>query len=237
MQPRPPALLLAAAAATFLAGAASAQNIDTTPAWDGLNTMGGFGGTPTYGQTITAPVGQSRLDAFSFYIDARGLSLTIRAAIYAWDAAQQHAVGSALWQSPPVTVSGASGTIAEYTFAPPGGVPVTPGQRYVLLGTTLYDAGNGPVNWGWLQTDPYAGGEFVYLGSTDSADLTSAAWASTGTRDLVFKAAFAAAVPAPPPVAQPLPVPGLDGAGLVLLGLALAGAAGRHARRQRKPRG
>ncbi|MFT3778838.1 MAG: hypothetical protein QM772_11290 [Ottowia sp.] len=229
MRPQPLALLLAATAA-LTANAAHAQNIDTTAAWDGGNTMGGFGGTPTYGQTITAPAGHDRLTGFSFYIDSTGQSRAFRAAVYAWNVAQQRAVGEALWQSAPVTIASAGGHILEHAFAPPGGVPLTPEQTYVLLGTTLYDTGSGSMNWGWLMSDPYSSGGFVYLGSTDPADLTGTAWSGTGARDLVFKATFAAAPPPPPAQAAPVPVPGPQGAALALLGLAMSGATLRFRR-------
>lgn len=237
MQPRTSLPWLAAAMAALTASAANAQHIDTTTAWDGVTAMGGFGGTPTFGQTITAPAGHDRLIAFSLYIDTRGNARPFRAAVYAWDVAQQRATGSALWQSAPVTVSGASGTVLEYAFAPPGGVPVTPGQAYVLLGTTLYDAGSGSMGWGWLDASPYGGGGFVYLGGISPADLTGTAWSGTGARDSAFKAVFAEV--APPPPAQPTPVPGPQGDALALLGLGLAGAAFRSIRRMhpgaRKP--
>ena len=226
MQFHPITIELAATAA-LTAAAASAQNIDTRPAWDGSNTLGGFGSTPTFGQTITVPAGHDRLTGFSFYIDAMGHSRPFRAAVYAWDAAQQRAVGSPLWQSAPVSITGTDGDVLEYAFAPPGGMPVAPGQTYVLLGTTLYDAGSSTPSWGFLQSNAYSGGGFVYLGSTNSAHLTGTAWADMGVLDLVFKATFAA--PPSPPV-QATPVPGPQGAALALLGLAMAGAGLRSIR-------
>jgi len=235
---RPIALLLAAAAA-----AAQAQDIDTTTAWNGSSTVGGFGGTATYGQTITAPPGNNRLVDFSFYIDARGMSLPFRAAVYAWDTAQQHAVGNALWQSEPVTitgdVTGDSGAMLEYAFTPPGGVPLVAGQTYVLLGTTVYDGAGGPVEWGWMTGDPYGGGSFVYQASATPASLTDTPWAGWSVSDLAFKTSFAAAAPPPPPIPQaaPTPVPGLHGAGLPLLALALGSAAWRMRWRRNRPRG
>ncbi len=223
MKTKPIALLPAMAfVAALMTGTAHAQNIDTTTAWDGSNTLSGFGSMPTFGQTITVPAGYDRLTGFSFYIDAMGHSRPFRAAVYAWDVTQQHAVGSPLWQSAPVAITGADGTVLEYAFAPPGGVPVTPGGTYVLLGTTLYDGGSGTPSWGFLQTNAYSGGGFVYLGSMNSALLTGTAWADMGVWDLVFKAAFAS--PSSHPV-QATPVPSLQGAALALLGLALAGAA------------
>lgn len=213
------ALLLGCAAWTAVP--AHAQNIDTTGAWDGAWVMPAFGGiAATFGQTVTVPTGQNGLTGFSFYIDSRGQSRPFRAAVYAWDTAQKHAVGNALWQSGPVAITGAKGVFKEYAFTPPGGVTVVPGQTYVLLGTELFDAGNGDSNWALLKADGYGGGNFVYMSSAMAIDLTSGwIWGSLGANDLAFKVQFAANV------APPAPVPGLQGATLAWLTLGVLGLA------------
>ena len=61
--------LLCGAALLALGVPAMADNIDTTPQWNGTNSVvswGVFTQTPTYGQTITPVAGQTRLTGFTF---------------------------------------------------------------------------------------------------------------------------------------------------------------------------
>lgn len=226
MQLHPIAIALAVTAALAVF-AANAQNVDTTPDWDGQLTITGFGGETSYGQTITAPAGHDRLASFSFYIDGKGLNSTFQASVHAWDAAQKRAVGNALWQSAPATAAGASGTLVEHVFTPAAGIPVVPGQTYVLLGTNLSPPGSGLLAWGYLNASTYGGGNFIY-----TTDITGTVW-DFGTNDLAFKATFAPAPPPPPPPIQAIPVPGPQGAALALLGLTMAGAGLRSIRPRR----
>ena len=119
--------------------------INTNPAWNGTQYISSFGvpNTATYGQIVTVPAGETALTSFSFWINDQGTVITFRGEVYAWDAVNSRATGSALYESAPVSTSGGS-TYQQFTFSIPGGVPVTAGQQYVIFATTSRDQAGAP---------------------------------------------------------------------------------------------
>jgi hypothetical protein len=204
------------------AGSARADVIDTSGAWDGSSFVMQFGvpNTATYGQTITVPLGSSRLQSFSFAMNLPATTI-FRGEVYAWDGSK--ATGPSLYESGPRTTGG-SGSFQWITFNT-GGVNLTPGGQYVLFASVSKDylAGSGNGSWGYLGgADVYPGGGFVYLNNGgDPSQWTSQTWSTWlggGPDDLAFKASFNQA-----------PEPG----SLTLLGLGAATLAGWAWRRRR----
>lgn len=182
-----------ALAAVVLAAPAVAQNIDTTPFWNGTTYISSFGrpNTATYGQTITADNSSRRLTSFTFNVmRTSGADIPFQAYVYAWDSVNQRATGSALFGSPVLTIS--ANTYVAYTV-PTGMLSLTPGQQYVLLFTTTNIPGaNGNANYGSVGTNTrYAGGQFVFInnGTLGLGSLTSTQW-NFIAQDLAFSATF-----------------------------------------------
>ncbi|HEU4658661.1 MAG TPA: IPT/TIG domain-containing protein [Capillimicrobium sp.] len=199
-------LACTAGCAALLAGAGDARaatTIDTTPSWNGVHHVFTFGtaaaeNTPTYGQVVTVPAGETALQRFSFRLDGDA-GLTVRGQVYAWNGTR--ATGPALYSSAPRALAGGGfETVAFET----GGVPVTPGQQIVLLATTLLDASSGSAVWGAiLGGDVLPGGTYVYDNTDDVADLNTQDWdgldggyAGAGA-DLAMTAEFGGGVPVP----------------------------------------
>lgn len=179
--------------ATFLSAPASAQNIDTTPYWNGTTFISSFGrpNTATYGQTITADSSSRRLTSFTFNVMRQsGADIPFQAYVYAWDSVSSRATGPALFESPVMTISGT--TYTAYTVST-GMLSLTPGRQYVLLFTTTNIPGaNGTARYGALTNNTqYAGGQFVFInnGTLGLASLTSLPW-SFIAEDLAFTATF-----------------------------------------------
>ena len=147
--------------------------IDTTPFWPGNSWVGNFGipTTATFGQVITAPVGGEILQSFTFYM-GQPATLAFQGEVYAWDGTM--ATGPNLFESVPMTTTG-TGTEAVTFDA--GGVPLQAGQQYVLFASCsrLFDGHSGLGAWGFIDSDVYGGGSFVYLdnGSDPSLWTTS----------------------------------------------------------------
>jgi len=189
--------------------------VDTNPAWDGTTFISSFGNpnTATYGQTITAPPGEGALTSFSFQINDQGNVLPFQGAVYAWDAVNARATGSALYLSAPVTTTGTN-TFVRFTFTP--NVPMTPGQQYVIMATTSYNQSTpGVMRWGAVANNTtYTGGQFVFINNgSNTAAWTTQSW-STIAQDLAFTAVFGTPV-----------VPALDQWALLLLAALVAGGA------------
>jgi hypothetical protein len=149
----------------------AAQTIDTTGSWDGSNYIWNWGNpdTSTYGQTVTAPVGSTTLNDFTFYLNFFNSynfgSLPIgpvnyQAFVYSWDGS--HATGPALYASP-VTLSPNSPNVFVPVTFNTGGTPVTAGSSYVLFFTTagIPQTNDAVYGWGWTG-NTYAGGQAVY---------------------------------------------------------------------------
>ncbi|HEY1073904.1 IPTL-CTERM sorting domain-containing protein [Brevundimonas sp.] len=210
------AAALALATALF-AGQAAAQNIDTTAAANGSFGIFGVPNSATYGQTITIPAGETQLFSFGFVMKNVPSTVVFRGEVYLWDDANNRATGPALYESAARSTTGATAQLI--TFSPPGGLTVTPGQKYVIFATTSRDqaGASGVGNWAASSSNPYAGGTAVFINnSTNTADWTSGTWAVNTSTDFGFVANFNA---------PPAPVPTLSEWAMILFGLALAGGA------------
>jgi hypothetical protein len=93
----------AIAALLALSVPASAQNINTTASWDGVNSInpwGTAGSTPTYGETITPVAGQTRLTSFTFELSqTSGTAPQYQAYVYQYDSTTRLITGPALFTS------------------------------------------------------------------------------------------------------------------------------------------
>ncbi len=162
-------------------------DIDTTPSWNGKDSVQPFGypDTATYGQVITVPACGVTLQSFTFYMNLPA-SCTFQGEVYAWDGAM--ATGAALWEGPPTQTSG-SGTFEPITFVP-GGVPLPAGGQYVLFASVSKLSGSGMGPWGMIYGNPYSGGDFVFINNGhDPSQWTSTEWDQFGY-DLAFRATF-----------------------------------------------
>ena len=105
------AFWLSGAALLALSASANAENIDTTPQWNGSTFISSWGvpNTATYGQTITPTATQSRLSGFTFYLGQTGGSTVpqYQAFVYQWDAVNKKITGPALFSSGLITVPAA----------------------------------------------------------------------------------------------------------------------------------
>jgi hypothetical protein len=167
--------------------------IGNMASWDGINYIGNFGYpiTSTYGQPIVIPAGVTMLETFSFQLRLPP-ALIFRGEVYAWDAANNRATGPALWESPQMHTT--DGSVFEKTTFVTGGVPVTPGQMYIVFATTERDvavdmtAGTGVWGQTGIDVDTYPAATFVY---TDGTGWTSSSWTTYGPPiDLAFEVSF-----------------------------------------------
>lgn len=184
------------------AGAASEWDLDFA---GGTLPISSFGhpATATYGQTFTVPEGPRTLGSFSIEVTLPS-TVRFRAVLQAWDPAAAHATGVALYTSAPMSVAG-TGT-ETLTFSPD--VAITPGV-YVIYLTASYDwaDGTGVGTFPSHQTDPYPGGQFVYLNNngTGTDPLTHDAWTlDYSGYDLGFTVLFDVATPPTAPPAPPV---------------------------------
>jgi len=164
--------------------------IDTTPSWNGADFISSFGwpDTATYGQLITVPISDTALESFSFYMNLPD-TVTFRGYVYAWDVTNSRATGPALYESPTMVTAG-NGNFERVEFKT-GGIPLTPGGKYVLFASVSKLSGSGYGNWGNVPDRAYTGGNFVYLNNgTDESKWTSTAWSTYLTIDLAFTATF-----------------------------------------------
>jgi hypothetical protein len=187
--------------------AAQAQNIDTVSSWNGSNNISSWGGsgTPTYGQSITAPVGVNTLDTFSFRINT--ITNNYRAYVYSWDPVARLITGSQLWDSGTLSLNTAGFTAVN--FAP--NIAITPGNTYMLFASVLGESGSGATGWGYSGTsiagaDTYSGGGFSFSNDSSFGALSTNAWSNPGTfgfgsatSDLAFTATFSPSSAAPEP--------------------------------------
>jgi hypothetical protein len=219
------ALTLGAIILATAPGALATTTIGNTPAWPGCcggSVSSGFGVagppnyfTPTYGQTVTVPLTDTKLDSFTFYVDLP-TNLFFRGEVYAWDPntldpnnayAMGSATGPALYASGQMhTASYGSGyTPQPITFNIPGGLPLTAGMQYVLFFTTSMDfAANAGTSYGFVgytSADTYSGGDWVYIDDEgDPNQWTTKGWWHPalffpGQADLAFQASFSLPLP------------------------------------------
>jgi PEP-CTERM motif len=174
---------------------------DTTPEWDGITSIAGFGSvqsgfTPTFGQTFLAPGSASLLLNFSFFLTdfTPGDVLTFQPAVYQWSGSPlggnppQGAFGSPIFVGSNVTFQD-TGNFQQVTVDT-GGVPLTPGATYVALLTTT-DSGSfsqnssatGLYQWGltgfFIHQPNNGGGGFVFNSNTDNSQLNNGSWDTT----------------------------------------------------------
>ena len=130
--------LLGGAALLALSVPASAQNIDTHPEWNGVQSIQSWGvtNTATYGQTITPTAQQTRLGSFTFDLaKTSGTASQYQAFVYQWDSVNQRITGTALFSSgvltaptgtgfSPVTIN--TGSVILTRFPIPPRLPTSP---------------------------------------------------------------------------------------------------------------
>lgn len=186
------AVLCVASVAPTRAAQPAATIIDTTPAWDGASEIFAFGtpDTATYGQTITAPMQDTLLKSFTFYLRVP-TSVTFRGYVYAWDGTK--AVGPALYESADTSTTDAT-VLQPITFNTDA-IPLVAGQQYVLFASIskLYAANPHDTfgSWGYVgETDAYLEGKFVFHNNSDDFNrLTTETWDGVtwwGPEDLAF---------------------------------------------------
>jgi hypothetical protein len=186
-------VVTASAACVVLGGIGNAQAatiIDTTPSWDGFQSIGQFGENNfgTFGQTFT--VGSDNvLNNFTFYVDDETNSAPVNFAAYvmAWDGTK--ASGSILYQSGQQTTAGSAGQ-EPFTFNT-GGINLTAGQQYVaFLSVSNFFNGTTDSSFvGYVGSDTYAGGElFFQFNGNNFGALSTNSWYSFGNAELAFTA-------------------------------------------------
>jgi uncharacterized protein with beta-barrel porin domain len=184
--------LLCGAALLALGVPASAQNIDTTTSWNGTTSINPWGvtaaATPTYGETITATAGQSRLTGFTFELSQQsGTAPQYQAYVYRYNSATNLITGPALFTSGVFTApSGAAYTAVTIST---GSLALAVGQQYVLFFSTTNQTGQPAASYKWGQltnTTTYAGGQFVFNNSANFASLSTVPWSINQPNDLAF---------------------------------------------------
>lgn len=218
---RAAAALTAAAALCAVAAPASAQNIDTTGGFDFCNISSPGGGATAFGQTFTPNATQAGIASFAFEFANAPSTMIFRGEIYAWDPVNSRAIGPSLYNSGAVSTSGPARQVL--TFTPSAIVPLTVNQPYVILISTVQDAGTGFGCVTAQGNDPIVGAQH-YIAATSRADLTTQTWSSNGPlQDYGVRIAFA----------SPEPVPTLSEWAMILFGTALAGGAAVYLQRRR----
>ena len=190
---------------TFTLATASARAttlIDTTP---GTTIIGNFGepNSATYGQTITAPAVDHVLTDFTFYMDdyltlASPEFVNFEAYVYGWDTVNFHTTGPALFASAPLSSTNNGGLNGlEAITINTGAVSLTPGGNYVLFFTAsnLFNSTAGQSFFSIRDTNPYAGGHFVFSNNGNNfGQLGSTTWDGGnfggGIYDQAFQATF-----------------------------------------------
>lgn len=188
-------LWMGTVASLALVSNATAENIDTTPFWNGSSFISTWGtpNTATYGQTITPTATQTRLSGFTFYLSqSGGTAPQYQAFVYQWDAANQRITGPAIYTSG--VLMAPSGSAYTPVIINTGGVALSAGQQYVLFLTTSTVGGqpSGSYRYGALTNNTaYAGGQFVFFNNgSNFAQLSSSGWSSIA-EDLAFQAFLA----------------------------------------------
>jgi hypothetical protein len=175
-------------------GSTPAAAISTYSSWNGSDYINNFGcpDTTTYGQVITIPKGKTHLGKFHFsWKNLDSGSMVVRGEVYAWDGLK--ATGSALYESSPRTISFNDFLFHRVTFKATL-VPVTPGKQYVIFASIDKDyekcTTNYVLGWGFMYSDVYSRGGFVYQNNTgDENQWTTTPWETFGGDDLAFKVA------------------------------------------------
>lgn len=146
----------------LIAGPATsaAQDINTTPEWDGSSYTCCFGEPrlATFGQTLTVGA-ETYLNSFSFWLanGGGGANVVFGAYLMAWDG--YRATGPILWQSSSPHVGTSSDGMIRYDFFT-GSLALASSQQYVaFMSTSNYQDGiTGEMRVGAVG-DLYAGGK------------------------------------------------------------------------------
>jgi hypothetical protein len=169
--------------------------INTYKFWKGSRYIWPFGcsNTTTYGQVITVPSGKSHLRKFVFaWRNYSGSgSMVVRGEVYAW--AGSKATGASLFESAPRTIAFGDSVFHKEGFRLPGGIAVTPRQKYVIFASIAKDyeqcTDSYELAWGGVPDSKYARGTFVYQNNGgDESQWTSSGWTTNYGIDLAFKA-------------------------------------------------
>jgi hypothetical protein len=172
---------------------ADKATINTYAGWDKVTTVSSFGcpDTTTYGQVITVPDGLNHLDKFVFWLrnaSSSGGSMVARAYVYRWDNANMTVQSAAQFESPARIISYSDALFHAEAFNPR--IAVKPGVQYVMflsIDREYVDCTNSyGLGWGFVQSDAYPGGEFVFQNNAGDDLQWRKAW--LGFDDLAFKA-------------------------------------------------
>ena len=174
----------------LVASPAGAQQVNTYPGWNGVDTISSFGypNTSTYGEAITTPAGATNLQIVSFWLnEATGFEYQLF--IAPWDNNNYLIPGGlagAIYLSPIQTIA-SGGTLTQYTI---NGInaTITPGTIY-MFGLTIdnvynYDAQFGAGSMGG---DLFTGGNstyyFAWNNDSGNGSLLGANWNNEGCAD------------------------------------------------------
>jgi hypothetical protein len=211
--------------AIICGSSAWAISIDTTPSWDGVNSLFPWGPssvsyvypwgptpvTASYGQVIT-PNTDGSLTDFTFYLRPNISTDPIyyQARVYQWDSVAWGITGSSIYNSGTLSFSGTSGTFSPVTINT-GGVSVSANTPYVLFFSTIGETqtASNYAEWGLISSDVYSGGSAVFSNNVSSFTAPWDSW-FPATNDLAFKANIADAAPSNVP--GPLPILGVAAA-------------------------
>ncbi|WP_138513422.1 PEP-CTERM sorting domain-containing protein [Rhodoferax bucti] len=209
-----------AAALTVAFTAQAATTIETFSAWNGNNFVWEWGNpdTATYGQTFTTGATDTVLKSFTFAMT--DLDQDFKAYVGAWDGSK---ASSILWTSPVLNFSYGYDGFEKIAVSTPS-LQLSANTQYVAFFSTsgLQTASRGTNKWGLVNSNEYAGGEFVYFNNeNDPSKLTSANWDGLNWGgDLAFRMELTTPVPEPETYA------------MLLAGLGLMGAVARRRRKQ-----
>ena len=175
-----------ASAALLLAtsNSAPAQSISDLGVWDGMSSVGFWGGdlsgsTPTYGQTFQASALNSSLSSFTFEVQNSNLqSVSYQAAIYRWDGT--NVAGIDLFASPIRTILGTGTAVFQAITISVGALVLIPDMEYIAVFSTVGKADSfvGGLRFGQVNGNPIANSIFAY--NDDQTDYSSPVW-KTGT--------------------------------------------------------
>jgi hypothetical protein len=225
-------LALLGAASLGAASPAAAQDVDTgtpptVPNWPifpfGRATAVSWA---TLGQSFIVPVGETRLDAFTFWLRDNAVtgSTPYHAYVFDWDPATRRTGASYLYRSAAQDFTGAP-TPTPVSFST-GGLDLVAGQSYIAVLSSV-EFPNAPsglrpgavVSTNW-PNDGYAGGmSYTRPGPAGLGTLTQNPWFALGGTgdDLAFRADFSAAQLSPVPEPTTVTLLGVGALGVALV--------------------